>query len=224
MAGKRPGDQAGQEDDRELEALGLVDGQDARPRPRRGRGRPSAGRRPPRSGSGGGARRTPRGRRRGAPTGRGRCRRTGRRSRAPPRPRRSPSPRAGEPARVPQERVQDLAGRPLVGQRRVRAQVGDEPRPRVAASPGESRRMPGWRSELLEDLPDAAVAAARGVHDRRQVLAAEAVELRRGEGVHVDARRPEVGDGAQERRAGAAPPAAHTARTCPRTATGSRRG
>ena len=85
---------------------------------------------------------------------RGRCRRSGRCWRAPPR--RPTVSVAGEPREQPaaaQERVQHLAGRSLVGQLGVAAQVRDEPWTAVARSPGARRRIPGWRVQLLEDLP-----------------------------------------------------------------------
>ena len=58
----------------------------------------------------------------------------------------------------------------------------------VARVSGPTRRMPGLPVQLLEDLADRAVPAAGHVDDRGQVLAAEAVHLRRRERVQVDAR------------------------------------
>ena len=83
---------------------------------------------------------------------------------------------AGEPrerAGPPQERVQDLAGRPLVGEVGQIPQVADEPRDRFPGRRGdaEDARLP---LELLEDLPQRPVATAGAGHDRGQVRAAEA--------------------------------------------------
>ena len=96
-----PVDEAGQEHGRELEALGLVDGQDRDQRRHRRRARRSAARRRPRSGSGGGGRRRPPGRRAAARTGRARSRRSGRCSGAPPRRRRVCRGQLGQDAGSP---------------------------------------------------------------------------------------------------------------------------
>ena len=103
----------------------------------------------------------------------------------------------GEQPAAAQEAVQQLPGRAFVGGGRVGAQVGHEPmhdRPGVGRD-AQDARLP---VELLEDRPHRAVAAARHVDDRGQVLAAEPVDVRRRERVQVDARL-EVGDDAQER-------------------------
>ena len=95
---------------------------------------------------------------------------------------------AGQPverARPPQERVQDFACRTLVGDRRQLSQVRDEPadrRPRRARDP-QDPRLP---LELLEDLPEGPVPSPSRVHDRRQVLAAEVIRLARRDAVQVD--------------------------------------
>ena len=76
---------------------------------------------------------------------------------------------------------------------RIAAQVGDElrdGRPRL----GRDAEDPGLAVELLEDRPDGPVPAAGHVDDRGQVLAAEAVDLGRREGVQVDARAEVRGD------------------------------
>ena len=92
IRGREPArDEPRQVDDRELEALGLVDGQDRDGVRVPDLDRRSPGRRRPRSASGGGPRRRWPGRRRAATTASGRCRRrTGPRCGAAPRPRCSP--------------------------------------------------------------------------------------------------------------------------------------
>ena len=218
-AGREPaGDEPGQEHDRELEALRLVDRQ-YRDRVRvRIEVRRRRDRRPPRSASGGGARRTSPDRRPGAPTGRGRCRRTGRRSGAPLRPPTVLARPAGRASPVsPQERVEDLARRSLVGERREPAQVGDEPVHAPTGSTRPDRRRPGWRSSSSR--------TSQSVRFRRRALATIAVRsspprpygLRRGERVDVDA-RAEVRDGPQEREQQPDLRAGRTARTSRRTA------
>ena len=136
----------GQEDDRELEALGLVDGQDGDGVGvgiELGRGRVVAGldqRREVR------ARRRSPGRRRAAPTGPGRSRRSGRCCRGPPRPRRCRS-RPGGPAGRCRAGIRRAARRPVARGRSPRSRGG--PRPAwwtVARVSGPTRRMPGWRS------------------------------------------------------------------------------
>ena len=107
---------------------------------------------------------------------------------------------AGQPREHPavaQEGVQHLARRAFVGHRRVAGQVRDEPTDRLPARRGDAQdaRLP---LELVERRPHRPMPAAGGVHDRRQVLAAQAVDLRRGERVQVDARFG-VRDRAQER-------------------------
>ena len=62
-------------------------------------------------------------------------------------------------------------------------------------SPGRAEEA-GLARELLDHLPDAAVAPPRGVDDRGQVLPAEAVDLGRGQRVEVRP-RAQVGDRAQ---------------------------
>ena len=108
----------------------------------------------------------------------------------------APARRASQPGPL-EERVQDLAGGPLVGQLDVPPEVRDQraaprPRPREAQDPGLA-------PELVQDLEHGPVPAARGLDDGRQVLAAEAVLLRCRDPVNVDARR-EVRDRAEERQ------------------------
>ena len=102
----------------------------------------------------------------------------------------------GQPARIAQERVEDLARRACVGELRVATEVGDEPAQRRAGRRRQAEQA-GLAVELLEDVPDRPVPPARAGDDRRQVVAAEAVHLGCGQGVHVDA-RAEVGDRPQE--------------------------
>ena len=103
----------------------------------------------------------------------------------------------GEQAAAAQEPVEELAGRKLMGGICVAAQVGDQLRDRGPGL-GRDAEDPGLALELLEDRPDRPVPAACHVDDRGQVFAAEAIDLRRREGVQVDA-RAEVGGDPQER-------------------------
>ncbi len=96
-----------------------------------------------------------------------------------------------------EEPVQQLAGGELVRGLGIPAQVGDEAR-HGRARLGRDAQDARLAVELLEHRPHRAVPATRHVDDRGQVLAAEAVHLGRGQRVQVHARL-EVGDDAQER-------------------------
>ena len=93
----------------------------------------------------------------------------------------------GERAAVTEERVQHLAGRALVGHRREPGHVGDEPMHALARPRGHAQDA-GLAVELVERGHHRAVSAAGRVDDGGQVVAAEAVHLRGGERVQVDAR------------------------------------
>ena len=88
---------------------------------------------------------------------------------------------AEEPAAA-QEPVEHLAGRPLVGELGVAAQVASTSRCDGRPGLGRDAQDPGLALELVEDRPDRAVAAAGHVDDRGQVLAAEPVRPRRPPG------------------------------------------
>ena len=198
IAREPPGDEARQEDDRELEALRLVDGQDGDRvgiRVELGRGRVVAGLDERREMRRDEDRPVVAEQRRLRPDdleeagdvgqlllGRGRVRRH----------------EASEHAAGAQEAVQELARRPFMGVIRVAVQVCDEladRRPRLRTDPQDAR-LP---VELVEHGPDGPVAAAGHVHDRGQVLAAEPVDVRCRDRVEVDVRLEVCGD-PQERQ------------------------
>ena len=221
-AGRRepPGDEAGEEDRRELEALGLVDRQDG---DRIGVGveigrRPD--RRPPRSGS---ARCARRGRRPGRRRASADWSRMSSKKRATLR---SASSAAGDSApgergqqpELAQERVEDLAGRPLVGEARRTAAGRATSRSRAARVAGETRSRPGWRPSSSRISQTVRLRRRARIDDRRQVLAAEAVDAptqrgrrrRRSSRGRRSARRngeqqPDLGPGVQARGAREAP-------------------
>ena len=122
----------------------------------------------------------------------------------------------GQQAAAPEEAVEQLPGRALVGHLGVAAQVRHQPVRRVARLRAQPQD-PGLALQLVEDRPDGAVAAAGHVDDGGQVLAAERVGVGRRERVQVHAglevrhhpqegeQHPDLGPRVQARRSGEAP-------------------
>ena len=215
-------DEAGQEDDRELEALGLVDGQDGdrvdvgievggrrvvagldeRLEVRRDEDRAVVGQQ------------------RGLAAddleepGDVAERLLGRDGVGGGQPGQQSRSRAGTRRAAPRPVARGRSRRSGAGPRRARWTAA-----RVA---GIDAQDPGLSVELLEDRPHRPVAPAGHVDDGGQVLAAEPVDLGGREGVQVDARL-RIRDDPQEREQEADLGPRVQARTCPRTATGSRR-
>ena len=109
--------------------------------------------------------------------------------------------RRGQPrqqAALAQELVQHLAGRPFVGEIREAPDVGYQPLqrgPRLGRQPQQA----GLARQLLEDLPQRSVATACAVDDGREVRPAHAVDIRRSQGIDVHA-GGEIRDGPQKRQ------------------------
>ena len=95
-----------------------------------------------------------------------------------------------------QELVQHFAGRPLVGQLGIAPNVPDQPLEHCPRRRGEPQQ-PRLAGQLLDHVPKGAVAATRRVEDGSEVLATQAVHLRGRQRVKVDA-RGEIRDRAQK--------------------------
>ena len=221
--GNRPATRPGMIDDRELEAPWPCGPSARRPRRHPGRGRRSPDRRRPRSASS---------RWRATNTARSSassadCDRTMSKNRAmfggassarTVARRRAVRERAGPP----QERVQDLAGRPLVGELRVAPAGRRRVARRAARVAGAIRRMPGCRSSSSRTSHGIRLRRRARVHDRGQVRPPRLVRLARR---RARRRRPTSPRSAIARRNGQQAPDLRPrvqARRIPRTATARR--
>ncbi len=97
---------------------------------------------------------------------------------------------------VAEERVEHLARRPFVRQRRVAAEVDHQAMDGLPTRRRDAQE-PRLAVELLDDGPDGPVPAPGRIDDRRQVLPSERVWLDRRQGVEIDARL-RIGDRPQE--------------------------
>ena len=108
-----------------------------------------------------------------------------------------PAGKLAEPAGVPEERVEDLACGPPLGELLVAPQVVGQARQRGATAGCETEDR--WLIlQLLEDLEDAPVPAPRRSGHLAEVGGRDGVAIRGRERVDVDARRG-VRDGAKQR-------------------------